>query len=308
MGRDKQERLRVRILRLTALAVICFALSLNALYAAWWESGIIPVPPQSKKVSEQKKTILGRNAETTYYTSVTPRDEIKDFYIRQLGELGWEQSKIFAGLPLGKDAEKAQQAQDFLANYLFFEKKDQKLMVFLTPEYIYSDAKTHFSISKWQQGAGEQEGQVVPELNQKPKKEVTPVYPGAYLANLAEDENSLRAMYVSEEADAEKIAAFYKKGMQGYGWLLTEEEPLHKISMQELTGAPKKDCPFCKKAKEKVSAPELKTNLEILAMRMVFSNSSGDICQIVLSRNAESEAAAGAGITIIKVNYAKKTE
>lgn len=304
---------KIKILKTLLLAVFCAGLCLNTLYAAWWESDAIPVPPDTRKFNEETRDAAGMKISTVYYESRLSAEEIKDFYLQELGRLDWRQSAMYRYILNSQEAAQMPQTAGFLAGNLVFEKGEEMLLVNLLPQEASGEQITRFTLSQWQNKFPAERRTAMPELLKKPKKEVAPVYPGAYLVSLSESEASLRARYMSEGASVEDIAEFYKQKMSGLGWFLESEEPVQKVDMEgykKIISGQKEDCPTCPKREKTAPAqPVILNQIDFFAGQMTFSDAKGDICQIVLSRHSlPAKAAVGPEMTIISVRYEKKTQ
>lgn len=298
-----------KIRRMIILAMLMLIVNTGALYAAWWTAKDIPVPPSAEEVKQQAKRIGGFDFKFTYYISSQDQKSIKDFYLRELPNLGWQERPIGEKLSDDAAAYKNRRSGDsiFFENNLVFEKDNVMLTVTFLPKGGPDDGKTKFSVS---QGKLELKGGqplskkgYIPELLDKPKKNVVPTYPGATLANLLEKENYLRATYVTE-GQIEDVASFYREHMPDYGWSLVNEIPVGKVDFNSAYKyAEEQSCPECSKKTliSKSATPE------VWFMELAFSNAKKDNCKIGLFGNViqVDSAKPALNFTNIRIEYEK---
>jgi len=295
------------------ILVLCFfpGLGLNSLQAAWWDTNTIPEPPSTQQVDEEARTMADTKIEVSYYSSDLGIDEIKDFYSKELIGKEWKESEVYQNILNLPELKKKPKTEQFLAGNLVFEKGEQVLFINFLPQNVYGDQKTRFTLSRWNREIPKTPEINIPQIAQKPKKDVAPAYPGASLVGLEEDENLSVANYISQGAGIGEIAAFYKDNMRKYGWSLESEEPVEKAGLKDMKKyyfASETDCPECQASKLPLAAGA--ESIELLMGRQVYKNAGGDTCVVVFNQPVIPEAeAAGIGkMTNITVRYEKKTQ
>jgi hypothetical protein len=264
----------------------------------------LPVPLNTEFVNTQTRRIAGSEMEFIYYASTQTPERIRDFYRSKLTGRGWKEKELLKDLENVPNLKLESSLADAFSQNLMFEKDTDILIITFLPEGVSQDNKTRFTIARGKidfEAPVPEEKDFVAELLAKPKKDIAPAYPGASLISLDEDANSLKATYFSQDT-IETVDMFYKDRMPDYGWVLTQENPIHKIETadvgrQEIS----ESCPSCAQ-----SGIEIKP-VEMLYAEIDFSNEQGDTCRIGLSQVITGEELKEAGnITTIMLDYAKK--
>ncbi len=317
--------LKSRINTIIILAISFIIINTAIIHAAWWEEKRFPVPQNTEQVKQQTKKIAGFDFKFTYYVSTQDTQSIKEFYRRELGNLGWSERQLQQDLAkIKNDAEAASKLKAlpgnmfsdskddtagniFFENNLVFEKDEVMLTITFLPEAAVRDGKTKFSLSEGklelQKKQAISESQYVPELLAKPKKNVTPLYPGAILINLSEKEDYLKATYFTKDY-IEDVADFYKQNMSGFGWSLINETPVTKVDFTNLAKYNQASaCPDCERNLALASAMT-----EMWFMELGFSNSRQDSCKIGLFNNIikGEQIKPMLNFTNIRIEYEKK--
>lgn len=297
-------------LRYKFIALIIFmVMQAGILNAAWWTAEEIPVPPAASEVKRETRSIGGAELNFIYYLSNQAAGQIKEFYRGKLSGLGWQERGIMQdlsqiqlpgqmpGLP------PAQLNQALEANLIFEKDQDMLIITFLPAEYS-QDAKTRFNLC-W--GKAIKQAQLsadkiaIPELVDKPKKNVFPAYPGASLITLNEHPNSLRATYFSKD-DIEAIISFYKNEMSNYGWSLQDERPVKKMKKADMVNDPSA-CPTC------VKNPPNFGSMETWFGQLDFVNDQKDRCNLAIAQIVPAkEGSLSLEMTTISVSYEEKTK
>jgi hypothetical protein len=264
----------------------------------------LPVPLNTEFVNTETRRIAGSEMEFIYYASTQTPERIRDFYQSKLTSTGWKEKELLKDLENVPNLKIESSLADAFSQNLMFEKDGETLIITFLPEGVSQDNKTRFTIAQGKidfKAPVSEEKDFAPELLAKPKKDIAPAYPGASLISLAEDDNSLKATYFSQDT-IERVDMFYKDRMPDYGWALTQENPIHKIETadvgkQEIS----KLCPSCAQ-----SGIEIKP-VEMFYAEIDFSNEQGDTCRIGLSQVITAEELKEVGnLTTIMVDYAKK--
>lgn len=302
---------KIKFLRIILITAFCLGLGINTLQAAWWDTNAIPEPPDTQKVNEETRTMANTKIEVKYYSSDLGVDEIRDFYNKELPDKEWKESEAYQSLLNSPEVKKKPKTEQFLANNLVFEKGEQVAVINFLPQNVYGDQKTRFTVSRWKREMPELPQIEIPEIAQKPKKDVAPAYPGASLIGLEEDENSLVANYLVLGAGTSQIEAFYRENMIKYGWSLDSEEPAGKVGLKDMNkyySPDKTECPECQASKLQLSAGA--ENIELLMGRQLYRNDKGDTCLVVLNQPivAAAKVAGMKEMTTITVRYEKKKE
>lgn len=284
--------------------VIILAITFISLSALNVRADTLPVPAQTELVNIETRRISGSEMEFIYYASAQTQERIRNFYRSQLSGKGWKEKELLKDIENLPDLKMESSLADTFSQNLMFEKNGQMLMITFLPEGIYPDNKTRFTIAQGKiyfAAPVSEEMDFSPQLLKEPKKDVAPAYPGASLITLSEEKDSLQATYFSQDA-IETVDRFYKDKMPGYGWVLIDESPIHKV---ESTISGKEE--ILKLWPSYVqSGIEIKPQ-EILYAEMDFSNEQGDNCRIGLSQVISGEELKEVGnLTTIMVDYAKK--
>jgi len=287
------------------LIIVFLALLLNVsqakeVSAAWWKPAELATPEQTTLVKEEKRSFAGKDMTFYYYTSDLSAEMIKDFYKRQLVTNGWQSKNLFQDIANIPNAEKiGSYLRDSMDNNLIFEKEKDTIILSFVPGKFSSDNKTRYTLTKGtlEVEPGALSGtDLIPQLKDKPKIDVYPVYPGASLVTFSEKPGLLNATYITKD-DLNYVAQFYKDGMGRYGWRLQEEQAPKEmnIAMPDVS----QHCPSCK------AEPTVKP--AIWTSQLYFTNQKGDQCALVLS-NIEEPKAGGYPIrmTTIMVGYNEK--
>jgi len=337
---DKEAKVSLEAKIKIAIIVTVSFLTIGAgvTHAAWWEEKRFPVPPNTEEVKQQVKKIAGSEFKFTYYISAQDKESIMEFYRRELNNLGWSEKNLQEDLAKAQqDLAKAQQDLDkiknispglktlpklpdnifsgpqddavsdmFFGNNLVFEKEKVMLTITFLPQAAMRDGKTKFSVSEGKLDLGKKEAgpaaQYAPELLEKPKKNVTPLYPGAVLVNLSEKEDYLKATYFTK-GYIEEVADFYREKMPGFGWSLINEIPINKVDFANLAkSGGTSTCPECEK---NLAAGSAMTDMWF--MELGFSNSRQDTCKIGLFYNAvkSEQEKPVMNFTTVRVEYEK---
>lgn len=292
-------RMKITLILIAAV----FILSSNVFNNALGEMASVPLPPSAEEIRQEVKKIAGSAFTFNYYTSEQDTLTIKNFYRSTLSNLGWKEKEPLKDLAGVTNFQVNSSLADNLSLNLIFEKDDgQMLIINFLPQVASSDGKTRFTIAEGKvdfkaQSTTQQD--FVPELLAKPKKDITPTYPGASLINLNEDATYLRAGYFTKD-DIEAVSSFYKNNMPGYGWNLITEKPIQEVAAAENNYDLYKYCPQCPKDIG-FDMKSIKTRLTELK----FSNTNGDVCSIVVSTRSSAESGFD-NMTVILVNYAEK--
>lgn len=253
--------------------------------ADWFQRGI-DVPPQTTEKKKDTKTVAGRDAVYTYYESSLGVSNLKDFYRKRLPRQGWKerdfQSQIKSQLP---DNSIDKRYDVFLDNNLLFDKGGKELIISFVPSGMRTGGKTMFVVAETTVKEDTYD-QYIPKSTLAPKKNIAPVYPGAYMVQLDEDEDSMRGAYFTKD-DADKVIAFFKSEMGKYDWSLVSEKPFSKMD----TGA--------------AESYGLKA---LFLAELNFTNSAADTCRIEVSKSEfkEEQITQDLKITNIRVVYDKK--
>lgn len=259
----------------------------------------IPVPPKTEETKQERRIISGAELKFTYYKSQLNISQIKDFYRSRLGKLGWQESEVLKDLQQNANINIDRASLDrTVEDNTIFSKEGVMTVINFIPAGVLSGKETRFTICQGKIDFSvppSEDTAFVPELLDKPKKEVTPVYPGASLMSLTEDKRSLKATYFSKDS-VDSVMHFYKEEMPNYGWELTDETPGHKVS----TG----DCPTCPASGVNMNKP-----VDMVFGELVFANENKDNCRLGFSRivtEQEIKVGPGFNFTIILVDYGQK--
>jgi hypothetical protein len=307
---DKEAAMRKRKKFLVCLITVLFFSTGSRLAFGWQEgSSAWPVPPNTEEAKSEQRTWAGEDIDFVYYTSDLEAEMIRGFYRKALAGSGWREKKLVEEMKKIAEVKLDEQTMQTLGQNLIFTKGSAQLMLnFLPAELSPPDKKTRYTLyyggnlGNLPDYSGEEVA--LPALTAKPKKEVTPLYPGASLLRLKESEDTLRADYLAQEP-AEAVIAFYQEQMPEYGWQLVQERPLEKLTQKELTLPPaKENCPSCA---ESLSG-QLKS-VETGTAELNFINEAGDACSLVFSSvKVDKENAPATQMTAILVNYEKKKD
>lgn len=287
------------LFRFKVVLIFVFLFSfIAAANAAWWDTGTLPVPADTKEVKKETRKIGEQELFFTYYVSNQEVGQIKNFYRKRLVLAGWTEKDLMQNLNQvqapGLDKESMRK---ILETNLFFENDTDTLILNFIPAQFSQNGQTRFTVCQSKKVSSLQVSPdmvPVPGLVERPKKNVAPVYPDASLINLAEDSRSLRATYFSKD-DIEPVISFYKNKMFEYGWDLIKEAPLKKTDAAS--------CPSC----QKIPGAAAKSS-EVWMAEMEFSNQRGDTCRIGLSEviTAFEAMPEPMNITTISVIYDEK--
>lgn len=297
--------------------IFCLALPLDLAGAALWESEDLPLPAGTSEQKKESRKIAGSEFEFIFYSSDLGPGQIGEFYRATLTQAGWKESQVLKqlsrkklpeGVPDLQTLQGAAQLQGaslskILESNLIFENGDETLILIFLPGGYPGTDKTGFTISRGKKiglnSIPATEKGFVPESMAQPKKDVYPVYPGASLGSLSEQEHSLRASYFTKD-DIEKAASFYKARMSDYNWTLNNERPISKIDKKTLEAS----CPSCKSAQTLFGI-----SMENWSTGMDFSDRAGNKCRIdIVQVVPEQEQLRSMQMTTIAVDYEEKTE
>lgn len=296
------------------LLMVLLILNVGVAFSAWWEGKDLPVPPGAEEIKKENRKMVGLEFEFTYYASGQGMDQVKDFYRKKLVQSGWKERQM--GLEL-KNLDLPEGAPKIDANFfskaaetnLVFETDDETLSITFLPVELTRGEKTKFTLCRGKKPDPAAQIDVnaiaVPELVEKPKKEVYSVYPQSSLVSLSEGQRSLSATYFTK-ARIEDVVNFYKSEMSKYEWYLANEKPLGKMN-KGVSGqsAGNADCASCAKGVPAVSG----ASLETWAAELAFSNSRGDGCRVMIAEVIPAEEKYKAlGMTTITVNYEEKAK
>ncbi|MCU0666741.1 MAG: hypothetical protein MUF05_06580 [Candidatus Omnitrophica bacterium] len=284
-----------------ALMIFILTAGANSASASWWELGSakqeLSVPYGTEEVKREERMIAGRKLDFIYYASSQGAAAIKDFYRKKLSASGWTEQELMQNLKKLPAVRVTPEMEDSMGRTMYFSKDPEQVIISFMPSEFSRDNKTRFTVSysKTNDNASssKEAENVFPKLLAHPKKDVTPVYPGASLLTLSEQDKTMRATY-SVSSDIEPVANFYKDNMSAKGWNLVDMKPIER----KVAGGVSGDCPSCKKL-----TPAADMKIELALTELNFSNPSGDKCNIMLS-NA-SNASENMSITTILVDYAE---
>lgn len=285
-------------------SVIILAMAFITLNSLNVRAETLAVPLNTELVSSETRRIAGSEMEFTYYASTQNQERIKDFYRSKLTNTGWKEKELLKDLQKIPNFQIEPSLTNAFAQNLLFEKDGEALIITFLPEGVSQDNKTRFTIAQGKmdfQTPVSEEADFSPQLLKESKNDVAPTYPDASLIALSEDDTSLKATYSAQDS-VERVDRFYKDRMPAYGWVLTDETPLHKIeSAAPGQKAISELCPSCAQL-----GVEIKP-VEIFYAELDFSNAQGDTCSIGLSQViTDTQLKEVVNLTTIMVDYAKK--
>lgn len=266
--------------------IICFIALSAGLPVAFSSNGELPLPPNTQLTKKEARKLAGAEFAFSYYSSQEEVGQLINFYRANLPALGWKEKNILNDLGPAASQQGGAGLEKFLAQALMFEKGSDLLTVNFMPIEKAGSREVYYSLA---QGALDLQAEkppidldTIPELLDKPKKEVIPPYPGAALVTLSEDSGYLKATYTSKDS-INSVIEFYRQNGSDYGWSLVEEEPARKLELDNTQAA------------------------EILYAEMIFTNQRHDVLRLGFSFLAFGpELPDSFDFTNIMVEYARK--
>ncbi|MDD5431580.1 MAG: hypothetical protein PHO70_01115 [Candidatus Omnitrophica bacterium] len=304
--------LKARYKIISFLAALFILSNLGTCFSAWWDNSYIPAPPETEQLRTQTKVFSGTEFKFTYYTSTQDEKSIKDFYKRELINLGWKEKQILDGL-MGDKKEEIKEGSTldlFFDNNLIYEKDGKMLTVTFLPKEVRQQGRVDYSISigkpDFEKFKVSPQASPIPKLMAKPQKNVAPVYPGAVLVSLSEKAEYLKAVYYTQD-DIEKVMDYYKGKMPSSGWSLVDEVPITKTDYSKATEKlwDLESCPTCQQGKIGFS----QIMGEVWFGELSYANQKSDTCKVGFINNAKAEGGKQGylpGFTAIRVDYEKK--
>jgi len=268
--------------KLSAIIVLLFILPFFA-YAGWQESVeglkatpyyMIPLPPLTREVKQEKTQILGNEFNLTLYTTQSSFDEVTKFYRERLSREGWEEVSN-ASLPQA----------------LIFRKDDELINLQNIPsanarETMYSLGRGNIQSIK----SGESQ---LAEIEFRD----LPVYPRAAPIPLGSMRTATKEQIGYTTLDSpERVMQFYREKLPLFGWDIVNEMPL-----EQYNGTDKLDnCPECQKLPPEALADVKSSSMRIAAFNITKQGKSCHIgaAEIALPGNSGIE-------TIISINCSK---
>lgn len=296
-------RNKVTVIILTVLFLT--AIKINSLPAAWWQFNDIPVPANTEEVKKEKRELRGAELEVKYYLSSLSLEEVKNFYKQKLAAGGWTENELkkqVQSIPGTKEAMPS--LNSMMDNNVMYMKDNETFILTFVPAGFLQDNRTRYTISKGNMApkpGAESSADYISKLQAKPKKDVAPVYPGASLISLSEQEYSSRQTYFTKD-DIDTVSAFFKEKMPGYGWWLVKEAPFKKLEYSGMDIS--QYCPSCAKNNASSDKP-----VEVWNGALDFSNKHGDVCRVVLSDvSPVKKSLYATSMTTILIGYDEKKE
>ncbi len=252
-------------------------------YAGWQESVeglkatpyyMIPLPPATLEVMQEKTQILGNEFNLTLYATQSSFEEITQFYRERLGREGWEEV-VNASLPQA----------------LIFKKADEVINLQNIPSA--NAQETMFSLGRGNiQSIKSGESQFA-EIEFKD----LPVYPRAAPIPLGSMRTAAKEQLGYTTLDSpEAVMQFYREKLPLFGWEIANEMPLEQYNSPDKLD----NCPECQKLPAEALA-----NVKGGSMRMAAFNitKQGRSChigaaEIALPNNSGTE-------TVISINCSK---
>ncbi|MDD5408927.1 MAG: hypothetical protein PHC71_02420 [Candidatus Omnitrophica bacterium] len=285
------------------LILVMFILT-HPLYSAWWDKSEVPLPRGTEEVFQETRNISGTEFVLKHYASSQDAKEISDFFRSKLSALDWKEKELLKDMEKIPNLKIPDSLKDAMALNSIFEKEGETIIINFLPKEAVQDGKVRFTIARGKIEEKKKpvaQDDFIPRLSGKPKIDIAPVYPDAALISLSENPGFMQATYFSKD-EIEKVGEFYKDKMLNYGWSLTEEKPLKKLTSGEVDLS--KLCPDCPKDKK---IQESVKPVDMVLTELDFSNQGGDRCIIALTDAGPKEAAEGVlkNTTTILVQYEK---
>ncbi len=294
---------RHKVAQLFGFTLLVMAMIAHPLYSAWWDRNTIPLPSGAEEVFQETRNISGAEFVLKYYASTQDAKSISDFFRSKLPALDWKEKELLKEIKEIPNLKIPGSVEDMLAMNSIFERGGETIMINFLPQGAVQDGKTRFTIARGNMETKKEpkEDDFIPRLSGKPKIDIAPVYPEAALIALSENAGFMRATYFVKD-DIEEVSEFYKNKMLDYGWSLTEEKPLKKLSSGDFDLS--RLCPDCPKDNKTQQAVK---PVDMAVQELNFSNKKGDLCIVALTDAGPKQAVGDKlkNTTTVMVQYEK---
>lgn len=274
-----------------SLIILAFIFAdLTIVKAAWFGDGALAVPQSTEELNRSKRETAGMIFEMINYKSQLSKSDISAFYQDKLSKDGWELRNLLKEAKQVPILHLNQDQVDMLGTVLLFQKRDLLFTVNFLPDSIKQES-VFYSVSRlvgMSSGKAAESGIrsnqdffSVSELLTKPKKQFAPVYPGAKLNFISEDERLSVLQYISPDS-VEKISQYYREHMASHGWDLVSEKP---IEFKDLpTGIDPQSCPSCaQKNAEFLNNTNMPQSMQKESTVLIFNNKNQARCEIAIT-------------------------